>query len=186
MKRRLTQALGGALICAMFGCLLASYGVYSLGRTDLPWLLAIPLALAVIMVLVLSRYQRKVEALPPEYADVDAALQDRDARARRLFAMVNGVQAIAIIVAARLWFTSPTPEYFAPASAVIVAAGLIALARPMGTPAHTVAGVLLLLVAAAVVLSAPHALWAPTIGLGSAVILWACYLFQVRAVLSGL
>ena len=27
MKRRLTQ---GALICAMFGCLLASYGVYSL------------------------------------------------------------------------------------------------------------------------------------------------------------
>jgi len=186
MKRRLTQALGGALICAMFGCLLASYGVYSLGRTDLPWLLAIPLALAVIMVLVLSRYQRKVEALPPEYADVDATLQARDARARRSFAMVNAVQAIAIVVAAKLWFASSTPEYLAPAAAIIVAVGLVALAKPMGTPAHTVAGVLLLLLATAVVLSAAHPLWAPMIGLGSAVILWACYVFQVRAVLSGL
>ena len=49
---------------AIFGGAWGAYGVYSLHRTDLPWLLAVPLAITVIMFLTLGKYQRKVEALP--------------------------------------------------------------------------------------------------------------------------
>jgi hypothetical protein len=185
MKRRLTQTLGSALILAMFGCLFGSYGVYSLGRADMPWLLAIPLAVAVIMVLVLGRSQKRVEALPPEYADVDETLQRRDARARQVFTLVSAVQAIVILAAARYWFNSPTPEYLAPMAAVIVGLGFIALAGPMERREYTIVGGLLCLLALGAVFT-PHASWALVVGIGGAAILWGCYVVQLRAVRSGL
>jgi hypothetical protein len=186
MKRRYTQALGNALIFTTFGCLFASYGVYSLGRIDLPWLLAIPLAIAVVMILVLGRYQKKVEALPPEYAAVDPAVQRRDARERQQFTIVNAILAIAILGTARFWSSSSTPEYLAPTCAAIVGLAFVALAMPMKTPALVFVGGSLCLFALGVVFAVARGSWAPVLGLGGAAILWVCYVIQLRLVLSEL
>ena len=181
MKRRLTQALGGGLVFATFGCLWASYGVYSLGRTDLPWLLAIPLAVTMIMILTLGRFQKKVDALPAEPASPE---QDaRDARGRRMFTIVNAVQAVAIFLAVQLWFNLHRPEYLAPTIAVIVGLHFFALAGPMEMPSHRIVGGLMCLVALVTIIAVPsHQSWAVTVGFGNAAILWGAGMLRFQLV----
>ena len=183
-KRRLTQALGGALVFATFGGAWGAYGVYSLGRTDLPWLLAIPLAIMIIMILALGRYQKKIDALPSDPVGAD---EQRDARGRRMFTMVNIAQGIAIFLAVQVWFNLHKPEYLAPTIAVIVGLHFFAIAGPMDMPSHRIPGALLLLLGLGTMLAVPsHQLWPVVVGLGSALVLCGCYALRLREVQSAL
>ena len=185
MKRRLTQALGGALVFAIFGGAWGAYGVYSLRRTDLPWLLAVPLAITMIMFLALGKYQRKVEALPDEFPAAGA--EQREARERKMFTIVNAAQAIAIFLAVQVWFNLHRPEYVAPTVAVIVGLHFFALAGPMELPSHRIPGTLLLVLALGTIVAVPsHQSWGVVVGLGSALILWGCYALRLREVVSAL
>src|SRR5438128_1575011 len=166
MKRRLTQALGGALIYATFGCAFAGYGIYSLARTDLPYLLAIPLAITVIMILALGRYQKKIDALPDDPVGAHAA--ERDARARQIFTVVIFVQIIAIVVVVRYLNSLHRPEYIAPAASVIAGLHFLALARPMELPSHRIVGALLCVLGLAALPIPPHQSWGVVVGFGDA------------------
>jgi hypothetical protein len=181
MKRWLTQTLGAALIYVMFACAFGSYGVYSLKRSDLPWLFAIPLAVTVILVLVLGRQQKKIEALPEE--TIGSEREKRDARARQLFTAVNVVQFGVIFLAARS-LNGVHPEYIAPIAAAIVGVHFFALAGPMHLPSHRMAGGLLIALAIA---SIPAGGLSPiVVGFGGAAILWGCYALRLREVVSAL
>jgi hypothetical protein len=182
MKRRLTQALGASLVFAMFGCAWGAYGMYSLGRTDQPWLVGIPLAITIVLIVILSKLQRRVEALPSEPAD--PAIEKRDARGRQIFSLVNCVQAVAIIVAVKLLLNA-RPELVAPIVAAIVGLHFLVLAGPMEMPTHWIAGGLIWLFAFGVVAMTASGGWAVFIGLGNAVILWTCYVIELRVVLAG-
>ena len=184
-KQRLTQALGGALVFATFGCALGAYGVYSLGRTDAPWLIGIPLVITMILIMVLMKVQRRVEALPAE--PVTPEMSQRDVRGRRVFTIVNIAQGIAIFIAVQVWFNLHRPEYLAPTIAVIVGVHFFALAGPMQLPSHRIPGALLLALGIGTIAAVPsHQSWAVVVGLGSALILWGCYALRLREVLSGL
>jgi MFS family permease len=184
-KQRLTQALGGALVFATFGCAWGAYGMYSLGRTDEPWLLGIPLVITLILIVTLMKLQRRVEALPSEPATPE--MEQREARGRKVFTIVNIVQAIAIFLAVQVWFNLHKPEYLAPTIAVIVGLHFFALAGPMQLPSHRIPGALLLLLALVTMIAVPsHQMWAVVIGLGNALILWGCYALRLREVLSAL
>ena len=185
MKRRLTQALGGGLVFATFGCAWAEYGTYSLVPIERRWMLAVPLAIAVIMVLGLTKLQRRIEALPPEL--VDAAAEARDARGRKLFTVVNIGQGIAIFLSIQVWTNLHRPEFLAPTVGVIVGLHFLALARPMEMPSHRVVGALMCLLALATMIAVPsRQWWAVVVGLGNGLILWVCYAGRLREVLSGL
>jgi hypothetical protein len=182
MKRRLTQALGASLVFAMFGCAWGAYGMYSLGRTDQPWLVGIPLAITIVLIVILSKLQRRVEALPSEPAD--PAIEKRDARGRQIFSLVNLVQAVAIVVAVKLLMNVQRPELVAPIVAAIVGLHFLALAGPMEMPTHWIVGGAIWLFAFGVVVMIPRGSWAVLIGLGNAVILWTCYVIELRVVLA--
>lgn len=184
-KRRLTQALGGALVFATFGCAWGAFGMYSLGRTDQPWLVGVPLALTLVLVVLMTRLQRRVEALPPDPVAPEA--EQREARGRKLFTIVNAAQGIAILIAVQVWYNLHKPEYLAPTIAVIVGLHFFALAGPLDLPSHRIPGALLLLLALVTMVAVPsHQTWAVVIGLGNALILWGCYALRLREVLLGL
>ena len=92
--------LGAGLIFAIFGCASAAYGVYSLGRTSQPWLLAIPPAIAMVLIVLLSRLQRRIEVLPDDPVTPD--IERFDARNRRSLATINLVMIVAVIAAVKL------------------------------------------------------------------------------------
>ena len=183
MKRRLTQALGASLVFATFGCAWGAYGMYSLGRTDAPWLVGIPLAVTIVLIVILTRLQRRVEALPSEAAN--PALDVRDARGRQIFTLVNLAQAVAIVAAVKM-LNAQSPELVAPVAAAVVGLHFLVLARPMEMPTHWIAGGLMWFFAFAVVVLTPRGGWAAFIGAGNAVILWTCYGIELRSVLAGL
>jgi len=183
MKRRLTQALGGALVFATFGSAWGAYGAYSLGRTDRPWLLAIPLVIGMILIMGSTKLQRRVEALPADLPSPEA--EQREARGRKLFTVVNIAQALAIFIAVQVWSNLHRPEYLAPTIAVIVGLHFFVLAKPMEFPSYVVVGGLLCLVAVGVPLAAPAGDWTPLVGLSSAAILWVAALHRLHEVLEG-
>ena len=183
MKRRLTQAIGGALVFAMFGGAWGAFGLYALGRRD--FVLAIPIAITIILTLGLTKLQRKIDALPDERLTLMAA--ERDARGRRFFTIVNIAQAIAIFLAVQVWFNLHKPEYLASTVAVIVGLHFIALAGPMEQPSHRIPGALLIALGLGTLAVVPsQTLWPAVVGLGSALILWGCYARRLREVLSAL
>ena len=180
MKRRLTQALGGALVFATFGCAWGAYGTHSLGRTDEPWLLGIPMVVTLVLIVTLMKLQRRVEALPSDPANPEA--EQREARGRRIFGAVNLALVVAVVLAVRYWSGTPTPECVAPTVAFLVGLHFVALARPMETPTHWIVGGLMVLFAFGAVMTAPRQSWAAVIGLGNAAILWGCYTLRIRFV----
>jgi hypothetical protein len=70
--------------------------------------------------------------------------------------------------------------------AVIVGLHFVALARPMEMRIYTIAGILLCLGAAGVMIASPRPWWAAVIGLGGGLILWTSYWIQLREVWAGL
>jgi len=185
MKRLLMLQLGAGLIFAVFGCVSASYGVYSLAATaDHPWLLAIPPVMTMVLIVALSRFQRRIETLPADPARPD--IERYDARNRRVFATINLVMVVAAIVAVKLWLDAEKPEYITPTVAVIVGLHFVALARPMEMRIYTIAGILLCLGTVGVITAAPRPCWAAFIGMGGGLILWTCYWIQLREVWTGL
>src|SRR6266550_2372711 len=169
MKRRLTQAIGGGLVFAMFGGAWGAFGLYALGRRD--FLLAVPVVITMILTLGLTKLQRKIDVLPDD-EPLTLLAAERDAHGRRVFTIVNIAQAIAIFVAAQVWFNLHKPEYLASTVAVIVGLHFIALAGPMEQPSHRIPGALLIALGLGTLAVVPsHALWPAVVGLGSALIL---------------
>jgi cytochrome b subunit of formate dehydrogenase len=185
MTRRPTLELGAGLIFAIFGCMSAAYGVYSLAAAaDHQWLLAIPPVLTMALIVALSRFQRRIEALPADPKRPD--IERYDARNRRVFATINLVMILAAIAAVKLWLNAEKPDYITPTVAVIVGLHFVALAKPMEMRIYTIAGILLCVGAAGVMLASPPPGWAAFIGLGGGLILWASYWIQLREVWKGL
>jgi hypothetical protein len=184
MKRRLTLALGASLVFATFGCAWGAYGMYSLRRTDQPWLVGIPLAITIVLIVILSKCQRRVEALPSEPDSPE--LEERDARGRQIFSLVNLAQAVAIVVVVKLLLNAQRPELVAPIVAAIVGLHFLALAGPMEMPTHRIAGGLMWLFAFGIVAMTPRGCWTVFISVGNAIILWTCYVIELRVVLAAL
>jgi len=180
-KQRLTQALGGALIFAMFGGALGAYGMYSYSRT---WLMVIPLVVTMILIVILSRLQRRVEALQAEPATPE--LTAREARGRKIFGAVNLALVVAVILAVQYWSGTPTPEYVAPTAGFLVGLHFVALAGPMETRTYWMAGGLICVFALGAAITMPRESWAAVTGLGSAAILWAGFAVHAREVLTAL
>jgi len=178
MKRRLTQALGGALIFAIVGGAWSAYGVYALGRSDLPWLLFGPIVVALILITLVARLQRRVErtAEPWKPAELEQGKKEG-----RIFAAVNVVQGIAIFIAVQVWYNLQRPEYLAPTIGIIVGLHFLALAGPMRMPSQRIPGALMIVLAVATMAAVPsRTQWGVVIGLGNALILWGCYALRLR------
>jgi uncharacterized protein DUF7010 len=182
MKRRLTQALGGAFVFAVFGSLWGVYGAYWFRISW--WLPAIPLLIGGLMILASTKLETRVNALADEPATRD--IDRREARAGRTFVIVNIAQGIAIFIAVQVWYNLHKPEYLAPTIALIVGLHFFALARPMKLPSHWVVGGLICLVAVGTVLAVPTGYWGPVVGLGNAAILWVASAHRLHEVQSAL
>jgi hypothetical protein len=179
MKRRVSQALGGALIFAIVGGAWSAYGVYALGRSDLPWLMFAPIVIALILLTLVARLQRRVDARDAEPWTPSELEQGK--KDGRMFAAVNIVQGIAIFIAVQVWYNLQRPEYLAPTIGIIVGLHFLALARLMRMPAHFIPGALMILLAVVVMVAVPsRQYWGVAVGFGNALILWGCYGLRLR------
>jgi hypothetical protein len=183
MKRRLSQALSGAVIFSIAGSLWAAYAAYALKGIAEFWLIGAAIAIAAFMLIVVSKLKQRVAQLPAERSTPE--IDRRTARAGRLFVTVNIVQGLAIFLAVQVGYNLHTFEYLAPAVSVVVGIHFMALAGAFETPSHwTVGGLMCVLALGAVLSVADHAMWGVILGFGNAVILWGSGVVRIQRVMS--
>ncbi len=183
MKRRLSQALSGAMIFSIAGGLWAACGAYAFKGIAEFWLMGAAAVVSVFMLIVVSRLKQRVAQLPAERSTSE--LDRRAARAGRTFVTVNIVQGLVIFLAVQVCYNRHTPEYLAPAVAVIVGIHFMALAGAFETPSHwTVGGLMCVLALGTLLAVADRGMWGIVIGFGNAAILWASGVGRIQRVMS--
>jgi hypothetical protein len=183
MKRRLSQALSGAIIFSIAGGLWAAYGAYALKGIAEFWLMGAAVVVAAFMLAVVSKLKWRVAQLVAERPTPET--ERRDAKADRTFIIVNIAQGVAIFLAVQVVFNLHKPEYLAPAIGAIVGIHFMALAGALETPSHwTVGGLMCVLTLGTVLAVADHARWGILVGFGNAVILWGSAVLRIQRVMS--
>jgi hypothetical protein len=195
-RGRLLSICIGALVFTFYGGLWAIAGLISLGMLD-ALVLVITLGLIMLFLLIaIVVTMRKVLHLPQE--ELSLVVRQRVSRIKRLFALINVFQAIAIIGTMIIASRIHRPEFIMPAIALIVGLHFFVLAPVLEMRIDYLIGTLLSLLVVMTILVLPvqanvsgtshrFFVWGFVTGIGSAVLLWLgaiARLLKVKSALS--
>ena len=161
-KHKIIQALNGATIFSIVGCIWASYGSVAL---ESPLRLGVALMLilvALYLVRMIFFLKQKLSLLPAE--NIDPKVQKRLDWEGKMFGIVNAVQGVAIFLAVQVCNNLHFPEYFLPVVALIVGLHFVALAPVLRTSFHLALGTVMCLLAVVTMVVVPKPLWAVVLG----------------------
>jgi hypothetical protein len=155
----------GAIIMGIFGAVFGVMGVRSLASAAPPWLLAVPVLIAAVLVIAAARRARS-----------DPGASERPARVGRIIGWASAGEGVGIFLAVNIAINLGRPDLVLPTIALVVGLHFLPMAYAIPCRAFYANGAALLL-ASAIGFLLPQPTGTAITGVATALILWtASYL----------